>query len=94
MQRDELGANWSWFYPYHYAPLVSDLAKMNCEGLRLDKQKSKAALASGPVSPFLQLLTVLPMSSIPVCVMHCVRTTVESCCRQQNQRFMAAKPVV
>ena len=52
-------ASWEWFFPYHYAPLASDLAE-TC-----------AALASGapafepgvPFEPFQQLLAVLPPAS-------------------------------
>nr|XP_018918254.1 PREDICTED: 5'-3' exoribonuclease 1 [Bemisia tabaci] len=47
--------SWSWFYPYHYAPYVSDIT--NFADLQLDFNLSK------PFLPFEQLLAVLPPAS-------------------------------
>eukprot|EP00794_Sanderia_malayensis_P014879 gene14879-16425_t len=47
--------SWSWYYPYHYAPYVSDLTKLETFDLKLDKGR--------PFKPFEQLLAVLPSAS-------------------------------
>src|SRR5579872_643646 len=47
--------SWSWFYPFHYAPMASDL-------MHLEKYKFKFEL-SKPFSPFGQLMGVLPARS-------------------------------
>ena len=52
-------ASWSWYFPFHYAPMASDLRN-------LDRFKQEFAL-SAPFSPIGQLLGVLPSSSA-----HCV----------------------
>ena len=47
--------SWSWYYPYHYAPFLSDLTK-------LDEFVCNFDLAT-PYVPFEQLLAVLPPAS-------------------------------
>lgn len=49
--------SWDWFYPFHYAPLVEDLA--NFSGV----VNVKMAVGS-PLHPILQLLAVLPRESV------------------------------
>ncbi|XP_049842599.1 5'-3' exoribonuclease 1 [Schistocerca gregaria] len=48
--------SWSWFYPHHYAPYVSDIRDFS-SGLRLEYDMGK------PFLPFQQLLAVLPTLS-------------------------------
>ncbi|XP_027138852.1 5'-3' exoribonuclease 1 isoform X2 [Larimichthys crocea] len=47
--------SWSWYYPYHYAPFLSDVR--NISGLKLTFDLEK------PFMPFQQLLAVLPAAS-------------------------------
>ena len=47
--------DWSWYYPYHFAPLVSDFAPNTNVAMNLN-----FADESTPFRPFEQLLTVLP----------------------------------
>jgi len=49
-------ASWSWFYPYHYAPMISDLVDLS--SIKMDFKLGK------PFRPFDQLLSVLPSASI------------------------------
>jgi len=49
--------SWGWFYPYHYAPLASDLIDFQ-DFEQLDKFPP-----SDPFEPFQQLLGVLPIAS-------------------------------
>ncbi|KAK9862054.1 hypothetical protein WJX84_007140, partial [Apatococcus fuscideae] len=70
------GVVWDWFYPYHYAPLISDLAKYtgSMGKTRLlgtgpeDIEADSWAGGHGPVRPLLQLMAVLPPSSGQVCL--------------------------
>ncbi|XP_037315324.2 5'-3' exoribonuclease 1 [Pungitius pungitius] len=48
--------SWSWYYPYHYAPFLSDIR--NIAGLKLTFDLEK------PFMPFQQLLAVLPAASM------------------------------
>ncbi|KAJ8357875.1 hypothetical protein SKAU_G00206690 [Synaphobranchus kaupii] len=57
--------SWSWYYPYHYAPFLSDVR--NIAGLTLQFNLAK------PFMPFQQLLGVLPSASkdlLPQCYQH------------------------
>ncbi|XP_065061196.1 5'-3' exoribonuclease 1-like [Rhopilema esculentum] len=47
--------SWSWYYPYHYAPYISDILNIQSFDLTLEKSK--------PFKPFEQLLAVLPSYS-------------------------------
>ena len=53
--------SWAWFYPYHYAPLVADLASF------LGSNPSHASLGElkqgRPFNPLAQLMAVLPATS-------------------------------
>lgn len=47
--------SWSWYYPYHYAPYVSDIKKFKDFKIRFLNDK--------PLLPYEQLLGVLPIAS-------------------------------
>lgn len=48
-------ASWEWFYPHHYAPMVSDMVNI---------ADFKVVFEPGsPFLPFQQLLSVLPAAS-------------------------------
>ncbi|EAY18781.1 XRN 5'-3' exonuclease N-terminus family protein [Trichomonas vaginalis G3] len=49
-------ASWSWFYPYHSAPLVSDFVLLDCD------VKNEFVLGH-PFTPLQQLMAVLPPQS-------------------------------
>ncbi len=54
--------SWNWFYPYYYAPLISDLCNFSC--LKFEFSEAQ------PFRPFEQLLAVLPPYSahaLPSC---------------------------
>lgn len=54
--------SWSWYYPYHYAPFLSDIKNISELKLSFDLEK--------PFMPFQQLLAVLPAASkelLPEC---------------------------
>lgn len=53
--------SWSWFYPYHYAPMVSDLT--NIAGIAAKIKFNNDPKTDGPLLPFEQLMSNLPSSS-------------------------------
>lgn len=56
-------ASWNWFYPFYYAPLISDLC--NFSTLKFDFPNG------APLRPFEQLMAVLPPYSshaLPTCI--------------------------
>ena len=44
--------SWSWYYPYHYAPMASDFTNIDEFDIHFEK--------SAPLRPFEQLMGVLP----------------------------------
>ncbi|XP_015268972.1 PREDICTED: 5'-3' exoribonuclease 1 [Gekko japonicus] len=64
--------SWSWYYPYHYAPYLSDMHNISKLRIQFDLGK--------PFMPFEQLLAVLPAASkdlLPKCYQH-LMTSEES----------------
>ncbi|KAE8893120.1 hypothetical protein PF011_g23189 [Phytophthora fragariae] len=53
--------SWSWFYPYHYAPMVSDLTDI--EDMITNVKFDEDPAIAGPLLPFEQLMSNLPASS-------------------------------
>uniref|UniRef100_A0AAV1UG39 Uncharacterized protein n=1 Tax=Peronospora matthiolae TaxID=2874970 RepID=A0AAV1UG39_9STRA len=53
--------SWAWYYPYHYAPMISDLTDIEdlIANVKFDEDPSIA----GPLLPFEQLMSNLPSSS-------------------------------
>lgn len=49
--------NWRWKYPFYYAPFANTLSKF------IETYKPKKNTCSAPISPFVQLLSVLPPAS-------------------------------
>ncbi|XP_006869917.1 PREDICTED: 5'-3' exoribonuclease 1 isoform X2 [Chrysochloris asiatica] len=57
--------SWSWYYPYHYAPFLSDIRDISTLKIHFELGK--------PFKPFEQLLAVLPSASknlLPICYQH------------------------
>lgn len=56
-------ASWDWFYPYHFAPFMTDLARVSSISVNFSLGR--------PLRPFEQLLSVLPPLSknlLPTCL--------------------------
>ncbi|CUG06170.1 exoribonuclease 2, putative [Bodo saltans] len=49
--------SWEWFYPFHYTPLLQDLA-LNCDSVNVEMKIGE------PLHPVEQLLAVLPRQSV------------------------------
>ncbi|KAI8985950.1 XRN 5'-3' exonuclease N-terminus-domain-containing protein [Pilobolus umbonatus] len=47
--------SWSWYYPYHYAPMASDFVDIDTFDIKFEKNT--------PLKPFEQLMGVLPAAS-------------------------------
>lgn len=52
--------DWGWYYPYHYSPLLVDLAAASQTYTRTWKQR---AMSTRPFNPYEQLLAVMPPAS-------------------------------
>lgn len=67
--------HWRWYYPYHYAPMISDLAKdivttylhgqSTITHFQTDHHCSQHKT---PYTPFQQLLCILPIKSLKICL--------------------------
>lgn len=62
--------HWRWFYPYHYAPMISDIDEDVVSNLlngRIIIEKfendENCSLINEPYSPFQQLLSIMPSAS-------------------------------
>ena len=63
--------SWSWYYPFHHAPILSDLVHYLCH-VRIPK-----FTVGQPVVPFVQLLSVLPRQSFHLLTPE-IRSKIES----------------
>ena len=67
--------HWRWYYPYHYAPMISDLGqdivqtflggKNTITDFKVDTNCSES---KEPYTPFQQLLCILPVQSLKLCL--------------------------
>ncbi|CAI5705863.1 unnamed protein product [Peronospora farinosa] len=53
--------SWAWYYPYHYAPMISDLTDI--EDMITHVKFDEDPTIAGPLLPFEQLMSNLPSSS-------------------------------
>ena len=67
--------HWRWYYPYHYAPMISDLGDNIVQTFLGGKTKieqfstdSHCSEITTPYSPFQQLLCILPVKSLKLCL--------------------------
>jgi len=54
---------WRWIYPWHYAPLLTDLARVLDDLTDVEVQDLITFSLEEPSPPFVQLLSVLPLTS-------------------------------
>lgn len=67
-------SSWTWFYPYHYSPMCSDLVDL--DSIHVEFQ------LGAPFLPFQQLLAVLPAASADLLPKpYKVRMTTPSCAK-------------
>lgn len=66
--------SWSWFYPYHYAPHLSDI----CDFLQQNEFKGTDFDIGEPFSPLNQLMAVLPPDSANLIPVPALRTLLTS----------------
>ena len=62
--------NWKWYYPYHYAPMISDYSEINIDNKLYDIYDVFAKDKSEPFAPYQSLLFILPKESfnlLPEC---------------------------
>ncbi|CEL99785.1 unnamed protein product [Vitrella brassicaformis CCMP3155] len=68
-------SSWRWFFPFHYAPFASDLAKLDQWPNEIKSAFAADSLGE-PFSPFQQLMAVLPAKSghcLPECYTRLMR---------------------
>lgn len=63
--------HWRWYYPFHYAPMISDIDENICENLlsgriTIDEFELdvNCSTTNVPYTPFQQLLSIMPTRSI------------------------------
>lgn len=63
--------HWRWYYPYHYAPIISDIDENIVQNylsgnVTIDKFEidENCADVNEPYTPFQQLLSILPIKSL------------------------------
>ena len=62
--------NWKWFYPYHYAPMISDYKEINIDSSLYNVYDNFQKNKSQPFDPYQSLLFILPKESfnlLPEC---------------------------
>ena len=66
--------HWRWFYPYHYAPMISDMGNVmqkllgNKATISEFKVDTNCSSNPEPYTPFQQLLCILPIKSLENCL--------------------------